>query len=518
MQANLLLVGALFLGLILAIVLGSTVGQSDFKPLMLTTCAAVAVLFAVHLYRYFWQMALFLCFFGFSYRPTSFAFGGVELSCALGFAVVGIFFWQRKSFKRPAILDHPSFKFAERLLFIWLAYVALHMVFNIKAPVSPGEFKLSNAVKSYFGWSAPLLLLFILVRSPGGLVVGKNFFWTVARICLLGLLINLGIRLYELAGGWPVFIPVVNGTSNGHILRALGPMSMLIGIAGLTGDAARRSGLRWLVFCALLVLGTAGATLSGGRAAVVFGFVGVCGVLVLRRKIAALGIVLFVGILAVAAANLSSSWINQKANPFFQRSVQWLLLDKNTETVVSLESSTDWRKELASRAIDEWKSDPRIFWTGRATFGFGVADETAIVIAGGYEALIRTSLRRGATHNLTTDLLLIYGVIGCVLYYGLYIALLRFLWTIHRSRKLSPAGQDLALCCLVGAGLSLGLGIIAGGIYPADQVWLLIVLIGAFYSGHALRSEQVEHATARVPEVPTQRPVRRFRERALVRR
>ncbi len=489
-QANFLLLGALVFGLLLAVFLGFGLGESDYGPLLIICLASVAISFVVGLYKYVWQIALFLFFVSFTYRPTDFAFGAVELSCALGFVVVGLFFWQKKKFDRPAILDRPSFRLVEGMLFVWLGYAALHLIFNVEVPVSPGEFKLSNALKSYFGLSAPLLLLFLFARFPGGLVARKDFFWTVGKLCLLGLLLNLGLRINELSGGWPPYIPVLNATWESHALRAIGPMAMLIGIVGMTGEGRRGLSLKWFIFCTLLVLGTVGSILSGGRGVVVFGFLEVCTVLFLRRKIGALGVVLFIGIVGIAVVNLSSSWINEKANPFLQRSVQWLMIEKNWETVESLESSTDWRKELAHRAFDEWRSNPRIFWTGRATFGFGSADETAILIAGGYEALIETSLRRGATHNLTTDLLIAYGLIGCILYYLLYLTILRFLWQLVGARQLSPAARNLVLACFVGAALSLLLGMIGGGDYPPEQVWLLVIFIGSLYGGSGLAEER----------------------------
>lgn len=517
-QANFVLVGAVLLGLLLATFLGMVVGNSEIKSLALIGVVTLAVAFAVGLYRYVWQIALALFYIGFNYRPTSFNFGSTEVACGLGFAVIAMFIWQKKSFQRPPILNQTSFRFVERALFVWLAYVALHVIFNVKVPYLPGEFRLSNAIKSYFLLSAPLVLLFYFSKSPAGLVVRKDFFWTVTRIAFVGLLINLAIRFYELAGGGAVYIPLINVTSNGYALRGLGPLAMLVGAVGVTGPASeRRTGTRFLTFWSLLGLGIVGSVLSGGRATVLYGFLCLSGVLFWRRKVLALATVVMVGVLGLAFANFSARWINTEANPYIQRSVQWLLFQKNWETVGSLESSTNWRQELFRRSLTEWQTDARVFWTGRATFGFGTADETAILISGGYEALIQTALRRGATHNLITDLLIAYGLIGLILYFTVYFAIVRFLWKLTNQRQLSPPAKNLSLVLLIGSMFSFLLDVTSGGYYPPDMIWCLLVLIATLYSGIGLTEEPPrlpsdgENGGAAVlHRVPVRRPQRRL--------
>ena len=520
--ANLFLIGATVLGLLLAIVLGAILGESQFTPLLLICLGIGGVLFAVSLYRYVWQMALFLLFFGFSYRPTSFGFGSLELGCALGVAVISLFVWQKRNSDRPAVLDDFSLPFLQRVLFAWLLYVALHAVYNIASPFRPTEFALNNSIKSYFAVSAPLLLFFYFSRTPAGLVVRKDFFWTISKLCLFGLFINIGVRFYELAIGRYLYIPLIGATSGLYALRTLGPLAMTIGSVGLTAQAGHKTPVRFATYWTLLLGGGLGAAFSGGRYALLIGFASVCGVLVLRRKVVALFVVLVIGIIGAAVANLSSDWINTKADPIVQRSLQWVLLHKKAETISNIENSTDWRRELFHRAIDEWQSDPRIFWTGRATYGFGVADETAILIAGGYEALIRTALRRGVTHNLISDLLVTYGVIGCVLYLLVFCSIIRFLWKAHRSRRLSSPAANLALVSFVASGVHLVYSIIGGNYYPPELVWFLVILLASVYSGAgieerpklALRREKIDPQPVRRPRPVSvgQRPLLQARD------
>ena len=303
MPANLALVGIAFLGLILAVLIGSLIGNNEPKQLLLFTGVAAGVLFVIRLYRYVWQMSLLLVFVSFSVRPTSFAFGPLELSCGLGFALAVMFFWQKRKVTAPEVLKHGSFTFLQLALLLWLVYVALHMIYNFKDPVRPGEFSTNNAIKSYFGLAAPFLVLLYCARNPTGLVVKDTFFWTVSRLCLLGLLMNLAVRAYELMTYQGVFIPGLNATSNGYALRTLGPVAMLLASIALTGPGARKlSGFRRLVYWMLLLGGTVGALFSGGRVTILFGFGIVCGVLLFRRRVGLLVVVFAVGLLGLIAA------------------------------------------------------------------------------------------------------------------------------------------------------------------------------------------------------------------------
>lgn len=163
-----------------------------------------------------------------------------------------------------------------------------------------------------------------------------------------------------------------------------------------------------------------------------------------------------------------------------------MLIKKSESAMDSIDSSSRWRQELTDRAFAEWRSHPRIFWFGRATYSYGSDDERALVASGGFEALIQTSLRRGTTHNLLTDLLIAYGLVGCILYLTLYVAIIFFLWKLHTSRQLSEPAANLTLVCLAGSTFSLLIGVVAGGGFLPEIVWFMIILIASLYRGHGL--------------------------------
>jgi hypothetical protein len=475
-------------GLAFAVTLGALIGRGDFGPLTKILGVVFAVAFATHLHRYLWHISLFLFFFNFIYRPTGFAITALELSCALGAAVIGITVWQKRLAAWPDSVPHGPLALMQKLLVVWLLYVVGHIVYTVKDPFSPADFSLNNALKSYFGLTAPYALLLYFSVAPAGIHVRQKYFWRICELCLVGLLINLGIRFYEnITGAGYVFIPWINGINSIYTLRSVGPLAMLLGTVALCSAEARRfsvwsRGVSW----SLVLIGTVGSVFSAGRASVVLGLGCILAALFFKRKYLLVFVALGAGFLAIITANLFADWVNNEAHPTVQRSLQWVLLKKSVEAAGSIENSSQWREELLTRTLAEWRSHPRIFWFGRATYSYSGDDETALFAFGGYEALIQTALRRGATHNLVGDLLIAYGIVGCVLYFGLYLAVLLFLWRMFRCNALTETARDLFLVCFISALFALILGVVAGGILPFETMIFMSVLIAAIYNGVAL--------------------------------
>jgi O-antigen ligase len=203
--------------------------------------------------------------------------------------------------------------------------------------------------------------------------------------------------------------------------------------------------------------------------------------LLLRKQILASAFIVIVAGFLVLVANLSSSWVSREAPIAIARPLQWVMLSKNKEAEASIEGSSRWRQELFKIAIAEWRSNPRIFWFGRATYAFGIDDYISNRVSGGFEAGVQSSLRRGATHNLLTDLLVTYGLIGCTLYYCLVLAIILFLWAVYRSADISPVVKPLSLLCLMASLEYVVSASVGGGFYPTEQIWLLIVLLAVLY-------------------------------------
>ncbi|MGI8820710.1 MAG: O-antigen ligase family protein [Chthoniobacterales bacterium] len=511
-----------FIFLLLACFAGAQIGSSDFSAFLLPLAAIGGVVYVLYLSRFTWQIALLLCNLGLLYRPAGFEVGSTEVTCALGAALIVLTIWKKRISQKNGVLLDRSFSLFRFFLSLWIAYLALHMIYNISNPYRPSEFALKNALKSYFAPLAPALLLWYFSRNPVGLRVGNNALRILAKLTLLGLVFYLGITFYGLifhhsifsdadpAFTGTIFIPVINARENPYMLRGLGPGAVLLGATAWC-LGRRQSGISWNLGFLLLFLGSLGTLLSGGRATVVTAILLVSMMLVLRRQILALGFMLVVAVLLVAGANLSSGWINRDAPLAVSRPLQWIMITKNQEASESIQSSSRWRGELFHLAITEWRSDPRIFWFGRATYGFGISDYVAQQISGGYEGMKETSLRRGATHNLLSDLLVTYGLVGCLLYYCVILATIRFLWVVYRSRKDSPqVAIPLSLLTLISFVSYLVTASIGGGYYSIEMIWELIVLVAVLYSHQPVKLAPALSMPLNLPSPLSQR----FRPRA----
>lgn len=492
-QANLGIIGVTVIGFVLAATLGVMIASGDYLPLLYIVCLFGFVFYIVYLQKFTWHIALSLCYLGFYYRPLGFEFGPLELSCALGALLGVIMVWQKLPRERVGVLESKSFNLLRLTLLVWIAYVALHIIYNISDPYRPADFLLKNAIKSYFAPFAPLVMLWYFSGNPAGIRARQNSLRVIAILLLLGLIVNIAITAYgiffrpiaidpdaDVSYVGTFTIPVINCRDNLFALRVLGPSAVLIGTVMLCLKQGGRAGSS-AVPLFLLFLGSIGASLSGGRAAIVTSIAFVSAVLVLTKRYIGLCGLFLVAAMFVLGVNLASDWINRDAPIAVSRPLQWIMVIKNKDAVRSIESSSDWRQGLFSMAITEWQSASRIFWFGRATYGFDVNDLVARRIAGGFESLKETSLRRGATHNLITDLLIAFGLVGCVLYYCVMFSVIRFLWIVYKFTDVPPLARSLSLVCLIASAEYVIYASVGGGFYPIELVWLLIIMIASLY-------------------------------------
>jgi O-antigen ligase len=509
------LAGVAVAGLVLATFVAISIGNSDYLTLACLAAVLGLVAYIVFFQRYTWQIALLICYTGLFFWPLGFRIGATELTCGLAVLLAVITGWQKRSVERVGILKHRSFSLLRGLLLLWIVYVAIHMWYNIYNPLLPSEFALKNALKTYFDALMPIALLWYFSGKPTGIRIRGNFTRTLAILLLVGVIFNIAITCYGILTHHnivdpevqyrPAFlIPGINAFENPYMLRVLGPAAVLFGATTLylRPPAARVS----RTLSALLVLvGSLGSLISGGRAAIVTAVLLVLAMLLFRKQIGAFLIILVLSALFVLFVNVFSDWINHKLPIAVARPLQWVMVSKNKEAEASIESSSRWREELFKMSIAEWRSDPRIFWFGRATYAFGVGDYVAPRVYGGFEAGMESSLRRGETHNLLTDLLVTYGLVGCILYYAVVVAIICFLWIAYRSPTVPSVLKPLRLICLTTFVSYPITASIAAGLYSPENMWLLVVFVAALYQYESLSSEPKE-TIAPLPE-PVRRPL-----------
>jgi O-antigen ligase len=485
------IVGVMTAGLLFAAFVAFSIGSGGYLTLVCLAAFLGFVAYIVSLRNYTWQIALLICYLGLFFWPLGFRVGPTELTSGLAVLLAIATGWQRRPAERVGILKHRSFTILRGLLLLWIVYVAVHMWYNIRNPLIASEFTVKNALKTYFEALVPMALVWYFSGNPTGIRIKGNIMRTIAMLLLAGVFFNIAVTCYGILTHHNVADPDtqyspaflihgINAFENPFMLRVLGPMAVLFGTVALclpldsTGVSRKLS-----VF--LLLVGLLGSLLSSGRAAVTIAVLLVLATLLIRKKIGALLIILILSGLFALFVNVFSDWINRRLPVALIRPLQWVMVSKNKEAEASIESSSHWREELFKMAIAEWQSNPRIFWFGRATYAYGVSDFVAIHIEGGYEAMKESSLRRGSTHNLLTDLLVTYGLIGCTLYYCLVLAIILFLSAVYRSADVRTVVKALSLLCLMASLESVAYASIGGGFYPTEQVWLLIVLLSVLY-------------------------------------
>ena len=130
--------------------------------------------------------------------------------------------------------------------------------------------------------------------------------------------------------------------------------------------------------------------------------------------------------------------------------------------------------------MSEWQSDRRIFWFGRGTYKFGSEDILALKL-NVRQGAMETSLRRGSTHSLITDLLVVYGLCGLITYCAMMVTLIWFLWRAYKHSSIDEPGKLVTLMCLILIAFNFAYDLIGGGSTPTTVSWMLMAAIGYLY-------------------------------------
>lgn len=483
------------------------VGGGEFATLARAAGVIMVVIYLLFFQQSTWKIGLALCFLDFSFLGLGFSIAGIEQSMLLAGILVLVTWWRKARLERPAILESTSFGLLNLFLVFWLIYSTGHLVFNHLDPFRPSDYSPKNFLKTAVQFSGPAGLLVYFIHRSGGMVVGPGAPRSIAVIGLFSLVFAIGIKLWEFSqglGGAGEINPLSSGTPLGFTIPSLylaaGYYTLRAIPIVLAPFATVFEGTKWLraqsvgIRCCFFLippLSMVGALLSGGRATVAFVVFLMAAAHIFRGRLALTvrwGALLFVGVLG---ANLAAPMIRNSPAPV-QRSLSWALVTKDPgRAEADISSSTSWRWELFTRSLEEWTSDRRIFWFGRGVYSFTMADEIAMR-QDGWEGTMESSRRRGATHNLVTDLLVIYGLCGAILYLGMFAGLVCFMWSAFRSKMADEVGRGLALTSFLIAAFGLSYGILGGGNISPTLAWLVVATVAYFYRLQAVSKEPSE--------------------------
>jgi hypothetical protein len=492
---------AFALGLIAAPFVALQMVEGNLLPLTVIAGAGLLLFYLGGGSNYTFHILSFLVLlsasfdFGFRVSPT-------EQFIALTTILFCITWWRHYQIPaRPGLISSGPIRFATWMLVVWTVFVLFHFILHVTAYKYEG-FK--NILKSYVALSFPYALLLYFIARPNVLKIPKNYAKFFAFAVLVATLLSLSARAYQtFIGGatyyslnpedpglaLPLFIPGIRYLENIYALRALGVLCVSWGVCILTSGYKGFHNFFWrCISLAMISLGIAGSLFSGGRATIVISIVLSLVILVLRKKHGLILAAVCAATLLIALANVFSDWVNNQAPTQVSRTLQWVLIEKNPRVLAGIEDSSRWRMELAKKAIKEWMYEPKTIALGWGFRGISESDiATADIAASGNLVSVDEDfahyicIKRVATHNLLTDLLVAFGIVGAVIYYVLIISLMILTFHLYFKLPKNSIHKDFALQAAAAVWVNGTLGNVAGSFLPIDVFLYLSILISAIY-------------------------------------
>jgi len=433
---------AAFIGLVLAV----DIGQANYEQLGIYAAIAVILYFFIHGWRNVWWFTALLIFsgavfyHGFVIEAEHVFVMMLALASLLSLIARGnmpqAVELTRAGSRSTAII-------VGMLIFYGLAHFCVYYVF----PYSPTDYAIKTSSKAYFEGYAAMVCFFWLLVGPYGFSLKPN--WSRNLILIIGfaLLGNVLARGwmyftgYQAADGlssgglddYFLYVPVINMQAGIYTLRNLTPLAcaILLMIATAPGWWGRQQLPMKFIILAAIGLAVVGAVFSGGRATLLFCIAIFLLVAVIRRRVAILALMGMACVLLIAGINIFSHEINTSAPYYVARSMQMVMFDKG-ESAASIEDSQETRNAAIKEAFIQFRKDNRSLFFGRSVFSITSAD--AMSLKGrGIDGFVENAMRSGRTHNLLTDLLMQYGIIGCILYLLAYLTVIRFYFRLNAA-------------------------------------------------------------------------------------
>jgi len=482
-------------GISLAIILGLAAGAGNYPQVGKIFFLIAALFYVLFIQQFTWKLIYFIGALGLTYAPAGFAFGAGEIACSFLFCLFAATWWRKENPQRPIEVEQLPFKLFNVCLISWIVYNGIHLFYTIWNPYWAGDIAINNLLKVYMAWAGLPLATLYFMHHPRPIQVKPNFPNTIGILLFICLVLNLLIRLYAFYTGRyggddsltkeeisnsMFYIPFIGASENPFVFRGLGPSAMLISTIFLSSEWIKTQ--PWsqkLLFYICFSIGVIGTIMGGGRVSILVASASILFVFLVQKKYGRLFLLGILSIIAIALANLAyHTGTMNHLPPVILRSSAILIFNKNEDAKAALQGSNDWRQELFLRSLEEWRSDSRIFWFGRSTYSFGYADEVDIRQRAG-EGVMTSTLRRGNTHNLITDMLVIYGLVGFISFMAVIGSFLWFTWRIYRDHSnpnIEPAVRSLALFAFIGTGTGVSYALIAGGGGMFDGLSLLLIM------------------------------------------
>jgi hypothetical protein len=490
MQQKITLIIFFVIATIFGLILAVDIGQANYEQLGIYATIGIILYFFIHGWRNVWWFTALLIFSGVVFYQGFFFEADhlfVMMLCLASFMSL---------LSRGTMSHPPEFRLAgsrstSLAVGLLVSYGAAHFLVNYAFPYSPTDYALKTAAKAYFECYASMVCFLWLMIGPYGFTLKPTWTRSLIYIIVFALIGNVAARGFMYLIGFQaadglstggmedyyLHVPVINMQAGIYTLRNLSPTAcvILLMIATAPGWWSQQRPLIKLVVLGAIGLCVIGAVFSGGRATLLFCIAIFLLVALVRRRVALLALMGMSCALIVAVVNLFSDQINTSAPHYIARSLQMVMWDKG-EAVSSIEGSQETRNAAIQEALKEFRKDNRVLFFGRSVFL--ITHEDALVMRNkGIDGFVQNAMRSGRTHNLITDLLLQYGIIGCLLYLVAYISVIRMYIKLSKAIPYSETvAKALAGAMAIYLSLMLPYQLLGGTFMPAVAA-LMIGLI-----------------------------------------
>jgi len=476
------------ISLIASLYIGAKVAEGNYFNLGLCVVLVIGAFYALFINKYWIFISLAIASFGVRIQPMGPALDAEHLAILLAAGFVLSNFWKKTTPAPSEKIVSKAFVLFDRTFLIFTLYLLFHAYVTYYYPSPEIVVALGNLAKQYFSFWSPFAIIWTTTRFIRFIPAIKKPHTWIGLIFLFGITFNIILRAYssfflgagerdlvtgEMISASVLYIPVLNLTDNVFVLRGLSPLVALFGIAMLTsGNKSVHKGTQKLLWFLLLILGIVGSLLSMGRAtmAITAFLVIVC--LLFRKKIAAVAVIFLFFVFLIVGARVAYETDRDYVPYGLQRSLAMIPGMDMPEAKSDIDNSSEWRWLLATRAFDEWKSNSRKFLIGRGVHAFTERDMVVIKLQG-YFGAMDVALRRGATHNTVTDLLITVGLIGTMLYASVFVGFIVSMFKIFKLTKYSNNTTfDTVFACLLFSVSLIPIYILGGG-----GIYNIVVLV-----------------------------------------
>jgi hypothetical protein len=505
---QLTLLAILLLGLVLAVFIGSLIGGTDYATLGIIFGVVGALIYVGAFSPYWIWLALIYGSFGFMMRPLGPNISPLNVSVGLALIFVFAVFW-RKSGISPAYAGlRQKFSMFTLLFIVYLTYMLVHALVSKLYPHTSALVSWNNLLKQNLEMWGPFLMVYISLRYAQFCKLPKNFGVLFSVFLILALAVNIAIRAYatfilnvgardELMHDpsaryqSALFVPGINLWDDQYLLRGLAPFATLWGIAFFIANP-RIVKVPRLISAAVVLFGLMAAFFAGGRATVILAFAVPGLYLLTQRKWIYLLIGGAMAVLLLVTVRYTFE-VNHKLVPLMvQRSIALIPGMDMADALDSIEGSSDWRYDLFTRAFDEWQSSTRTLLIGRGVYAYTSEDIMAMMLDPN-EGVLVSSLLRGATHNTITDLLLISGVVGFIIFYAVYFSLVYGVYSVLRSYDRSDVISVMSSIFIISSLSQFLIGLFGGGFLSnMNSLLAAAIIIQTLRSPHQIGVERQE--------------------------